>query len=188
MLSLQSHARVPPATPRRARQIQAALVLTVAAAAVGCPVRVIPLRAERPPLPAAGQALEVIPSLAGAADPMPVRFTDIAFGDVAVTTARLIAAAAAPWAARHARERPGGWQMLLEIVRSDAEVREGRLTVEIEARVTVRATAGQMHIGQTRGYCRQSDDLGGGDGSPVVNRCLERMSRDLAGWLEGLNP
>jgi hypothetical protein len=57
--------------------------------------------------------------------------------------------------------------------------------------VTLRGTAGQIHIGQTRGYCKQTDDGGDGvsdDGSLVVYRCLERMSRDLAGWLEGLNP
>jgi hypothetical protein len=77
--------------------------------------------------------------------------------------------------------------MLVEIIRSDAEVQDGRLTVELEARVTLRGTVGQLHLGQTHGYCKISDALAG-DGSPVVYQCLERMSRDLAGWLEGQNP
>jgi hypothetical protein len=77
--------------------------------------------------------------------------------------------------------------MLVEIVRSDARWGDGQLAVELEARVTLRGTAGPVHLGQTRGYCQLSAPPDG-DGSAVVYQCLERMSRDLLGWLQGIDP
>jgi hypothetical protein len=176
------------AANRFGRRVGAGLLLCASLVCLSCAVRVIPVDAARQPRPASGGALEVVPSASSEADPVRVGGTNTAFGGVAVAAARWVSAAAAPWAQRHAVERPGGWQMLLEVVRAEAEARDGRITIEIEGRVTVRATVGQVHIGQARCYCKESGDLSGGDGSPVVSRCLERMSRDLVGWLEGLNP
>jgi hypothetical protein len=140
-----------------------------------------------PPV-SAGQSLEVITSLDGGCDPMPVHGTRIVYGGLSNVAGRSVAAAATSWAERHHAERNGGWQILLEIVRSDASVHGGRLAVEIETRVTVRGVLRQIHLGQTRGYCKVSDSLADIDGSSVVYRCLDRMARDLAGWLEGISP
>jgi hypothetical protein len=155
----------------------------------GCAPEFVQLQPDRvaPPPPSAAQPFEVILSVAGGADPLPVRGDLIVYGGVADATRRFVAAAVAPWAARHQQARPGGWQLQVELVRSDAEAGGGLITVEIETRVTLRGTIGQVHLGQTRGYCKVSL-APTGDGSGVVYSCLERMSRDLAGWLEGQSP
>jgi hypothetical protein len=155
----------------------------------GCASEVIQLRPERgAPRPLGPlEPLEVIPSLAGASDPLPVEGRRIAYRGLTAAVGQFMAAASRPWAERHRATRPGGWQMLVELIRSNADERAGRLTIELEARVTLRRTVGQIHLGQTHGYCKVSDALAG-DGSPVVYQCLQRMSRDLAGWLEGQNP
>jgi hypothetical protein len=135
----------------------------------------------------ADQSLEVVTSLDGGSDPMPVHGARVVYGGLGNAVGRSVAAAATSWAERHRAERDGGWQILVEIVRSDARVHDGRLAVEIETRVTVRGVLRQIHLGQTRGYCKVSDPLADSDGSSVVYRCLDRMARDLAGWLEGIN-
>jgi hypothetical protein len=156
---------------------------------LGCATEVIQLRPEHGSLRSIGslEPLEVIVSLSGASDPLPVQGRRIAYGGLTAAVGQFMEAASRSWAERHRALRPGGWQMLVEIIRSDAELQAGRLTVELEARVTLRGTVGQIHLGQTHGYCKVSDALAG-DGAPVVYQCLERMSRDLAGWLEGQNP
>jgi hypothetical protein len=171
-------------TVLRRWDVAAAAIATVAG---GCATHTIPLRAMREPAPVS-QALEVVASTAGAPDPLPVSGAHLAYSGVALAAGRLVAAAAAPWAARHVAERPQGWQIRLELVRAEAEAHDGELTVEIDARVTMHATAGEIHLGQTHGYCKETGELAGGDGSSVVYRCLDRLSRDVAGWLEGLNP
>ena len=138
--------------------------------------------------PPVGQPLEIVVSQAGGSDPMPVLGSRVAYGGLSAVTGQAIAAAAAPWVERHRSERDGGWQMLVELIRSEAKAQSGRMTVEIETRVTMRGLLGQIYLGQTRGYCKVSDVLAEAAGAPVVFRCLDRMARDLAGWLEGLNP
>jgi hypothetical protein len=135
----------------------------------------------------ASPLLEVVPSNAGAPDPTPVWGSSIVYGGLAAAAGQAIGAAAYPWAARHAAERAGGWQLLVELVRAEADAQDGRLTVEIEARVTLRATVGQVHLGQTRGYCKLTEAFAG-DGAPVVHQCLARLARDLSGWLDGITP
>ena len=156
---------------------------------LGCTPQIIQLRPEwgAPGPIGALEPLEVIVSVAGGSDPLPVQGRRIVYGRLPGAVGQFMEAASRPWAERHRALRPGGWQMLVEIIRSDAELQAGRLTVELEARVTLRGTVGQIHLGQTYGYCKVSDALTG-DGSPVVYQCLERMARDLAGWLEGQNP
>lgn len=127
-------------------------------------------------------------SLAGGSDPMPVRGSRVVYGGLSGATGLAIAAAVAPWGERHRSDRSGGWQMLVELIRSEVETQSGLMTVEIETRVTVRGSLGQIHLGQTRGYCKVSDVVAEADGARLVFRCLDRMARDLAGWLEGLNP
>lgn len=131
--------------------------------------------------------LEVITSLAGGSDPLPVRGSRLAYRGLSDATSQVLEAATAPWVQQHRGLRRGGWQLLIEIIRADAEVQAGNMTVEIETRATFRGTSGQVHLAQTHGYCRVAHPLVG-DGSPVVYECLDRMSRDLAGWLEGQLP
>lgn len=133
------------------------------------------------------EGLEVVASMAGGTDPLPVRGGWPVYGGLTEALRASVEAAAQPWAARHRALRPGGWQLLVETTRTDADLQAGTLTVEIEARVTLRGTTGQVHLGQTHSYCKAAAPLAG-DGAPVVHACLERLSRDLAGWLEGRAP
>jgi hypothetical protein len=177
------------ATTTLVRRSFAAGIALLLSLPLGCAPALVQLRPEREPVRSAGfvEPLEVIASLAGGADPLPVRGSRIAYGGLTGATGQFVGAAARSWAERHRAARPGGWQLLVEIIRSDAETGAGGLTVELETRVTLRGTRGQIHLGQGRGYCKVTGAMTG-DGSPVVYQCLERMSRDLAGWLEGLNP
>jgi hypothetical protein len=118
---------------------------------------------------------------------MSVRGGRVAYGGLSSATLQAIAVAAAPWVERRRSERAGGWQMFVEIFRDEGETQSGQLTVEIETRVTMRGSLGQIHLGQTRGYCKVSGVAAEADGARIVFRCLDRMARDLAGWLEGLN-
>jgi len=174
---------------RLRRRFVARVGLGLVSLLAGCAPELVwlqPDRAAVPPLDA-GQALEVIVTVVGGGDPLAVHGGRIEYAGMADAARRFVAAAARPWVERHRGARAGGWQMLLELVRSDADLRAGRLTVELETRVTLRGTVGQVHLGQTRGYCKWSE-APAGDGSVVVYQCLSRMSRDLAGWLEGLEP
>jgi hypothetical protein len=175
---------VPSAKQHCAFTIGAALV---AATAAGCAPSLVQLDADAggpvPPTP----LVDVIATNAGAADPLPITDTVIRFGGLAIAAGRFAASAAAPWAERHAAARPGGWQLLVELVRSNAELADGHLTVEIETRITLRATLGQAHLGQTRGYCKVSEPVAR-DGAQVVYQCLTRLGRDLTGWLDGISP
>jgi hypothetical protein len=172
--------------PRSPRRTLAVLAL-LSSLPLACGRDLIQLRPTQAFVPGPFDGLEVIASVAGGADPIPVRGSRLAYAGLTEATRRFIDSAAHPWAERHRPLRAGGWQLLVEITRSDAEVETGRLTVEIEARVTLRGTIGQVHLGQTHGYCKVADTLAG-DGTPIVYTCLERLSRDLAGWLEGENP
>lgn len=171
-------------------RVAASLLLLVHLGLVGCTPQLIQLQPDGESMlpPATGQPLEVIASLAGGSDPMKVHCGRMVFGGLVGAASRTVAASTMPWAARHLAERAGGWQMLVELIRTEAEMQAGRLTVEIETRVTLRGAQGQIHLGQTRGYCKVSDVVADADGSRVVFQCLDRMARDLAGWLEGLNP
>jgi hypothetical protein len=166
-----------------------AAVALLSSISFGCARELIQL----PPGPVAAlaieriESLEVVASVAGGADPLPLRGGRLAYAGLTDATRRFIEAAGRPWAERQRARRPGGWQLLVELTRSDADLQGGRLTVEIETRVTLRGTVGQVHIGQTHGYCKVAETFTG-DGSSVVTGCLERLSRDLAGWLEGQSP
>jgi hypothetical protein len=176
----------PKTSPHRTLVAGLGLLLSLPLA---CAPEVIQLRPERGALRPTGplEPLEMIVSVAGGSDPLPVQGRRIAYGGLTGAVGRFMQSDSLPWAERHRTLRPGGWQMLVEITRSDAEVQAGRLTVELEARVTLRGTEGQIHLGQTHGYCKVAGALVG-DGAPVVYQCLERMARDLTGWLEGQNP
>ena len=131
--------------------------------------------------------LEVVTSVAGGTDPLPVAGSHLAYGGLTTLTGHLISATTQPWAEHNRAVRPGGWQLLVEITRSEASLRSATLTVEIETRVTLRGTVGQIDLAQTQGHCKATSPFLG-DGSSIVATCLEQMSRDLAGWLQGRAP
>jgi hypothetical protein len=157
---------------------------------LGCATRLVQLEPDRV-LPSrvepAERVLEVISSAAGGADPLPISKTSLALDGVAHAIGEFVAAAVAPWAHRHRKSRPGGWQMNVELTQSQAEAWDGHLTVALETRITLRAKAGSEHLGQTSGYCKVSDRRAQAP-ARIAYRCMERLSRDIAGWLEGVRP
>jgi hypothetical protein len=150
-----------------------------------CSVQMIALGPVRAPSPG-GADLEVVSVNAGAADPLPVSGARLAFSQVVPAVGDSISAACSHWADRHRNERKGGWQMQVDLIRSQAERHDGLLTVELETRVTLRTKSGRIHLGQTRGYCKTEGALD--SPAKVGTRCLERMAQDLSGWLESIQP
>ena len=147
------------------------------------PVRTLPVRPE-----AARQTLEVIGSASGDADPLAVNGLNLAFDGVPRAIAEYAAAVATPWATRHRQSRPAGWEMSIELIRGQADAVEGHLTVALETRVTVRTKAAHEHLGQTSAYCKISEALADHEPARIVYLCIEQMSRDIANWLEGVQP
>jgi hypothetical protein len=150
-----------------------------------CSVQMIELRPVRTPLPG-GTQLEVVSANVGAADPLPVSGARWAFSRVVPAVGDAISAVCSSWAERHRNERKGGWQMQVDLIRSQAERHDGLLTVELETRVTLRTKSGRVYLGQTRGYCKTEGALG--SAAEVGTRCLERMAQDLSGWLDSIQP
>jgi len=99
----------------------------------------------------------------------------------------MMAEAARPWAGRNQGDRPGGWQMLVELVDAQAEMRAGLLTVEIEMRTTLRSHDGPIALGQNHNHCRVTG-VDARNPSSAMYQCLQKLARDLAGWLETARP
>jgi hypothetical protein len=133
--------------------------------------------------------LEILSASTAVADPLRVRGSSVAYGGLEGALGRSIALATEAWAAaRHLDPiaRRGGWTLALELTRADAELEEGqRLVVGIEVRATLRAREGNVYLGQTQTGCREAGLVAPGDGAPVIDRCMTRIGRDLAGWLDG---
>jgi hypothetical protein len=122
-------------------------------------------------------------------DPLPVRGSDIVYGDVEAALGIAVSTATAPWADAH-REHDvathGGWTVLVEVIGADAELEPGgRVVVGIEARATLRTRNGNVYLGQTQLGCREGGLVSADRGAPIVYRCMMRVGRDLAGWLGG---
>ena len=170
--------------PRVGRPLSAALWTSVLFCLAQCSVQTIELK-PGPARPPTG-ALEVVAAGVGVEEPLPVSGSRLVFAQVCAAASDAIATACGAWARRHRLERPGGWQLQVELVRAQATRLPEQVEVELEARVTLRARAGRAHLGQTRGYCKvqgPAEAL-----SKVMTQCLERMAADLAGWLEGVQP
>lgn len=162
----------------------------IAVLAVGCvhTIRLEPI----PPRDAHGRGsapLLVLGAVAGGEDPLPLSGTDLAFEGVIHALERYVALAADDWATRHGPDRPGGWELTIELVRSSARTSNAQLTAELDARFTLRGTAGRVYVAQTSQHCKHTDVFSTGDqAASVVRSCMEHMARDLAGWLEGVSP
>jgi hypothetical protein len=171
----------------------ALIAMSASCAACGGPPQIVPLirTAGIPVIPSLSNAtpLEVVSRSTAVPDPLPVRGSDIVYGDVEAALGSAVATATAPWADAHRDSvvaTHGGWTVLVEIVGADAELeRGGRLVVGIEARATLRTRNGNVYLGQTQLGCREGGLVSADRGAPVIYRCMMRVGRDLAGWLGG---
>jgi hypothetical protein len=161
--------------------------------ALGCsaPPRIVPLlHAAGPPVvPGLAAPLEVVSRSTAIADPLPVRGSDIVYGDLETALGIAVASATTPWAEAHRTDpiaQHGGWTVLVEVTGADAELEPGgRVVVGLDARATLRTRNGNIYLGQTRLGCREGGLRSAEEGAPVVYRCMVRIGRDLAGWLGG---
>jgi hypothetical protein len=172
-----------------------ATILGIGALMAGCgggPHIVPLLRASGAPvtsMPSSATPLEVVSRSTAVSDPLPVRGSEIVYGDLESALGIAVSTAAATWAASlrdHHIAKHGGWTVLVEVTGADAELeRGGRVVVGIDARATLRTRSGNVYLGQTQLGCREGGLVSAEQGSPVVYRCLMRVGRDLAGWLAG---
>jgi hypothetical protein len=178
-------------TPGRAVFVLVAFTATGAACG-GVPQMVPLLRTSGAPVvvsPAESTPLEVVSRSTGVPDPLPVRGSDIVYGDLESALGLAVSAATAPWATAHrdhAVARSGGWTVLVEITEADALLEPGgRLVVDLGVRATLRTRSGNAYLGQTQSGCREGGLVSADRGAPVVYRCMTRLGRELAGWLGG---
>jgi hypothetical protein len=178
---------------RNARVTLSLIAGIVAGSPVACgsPPRMVPLlrTAGAPVVPTVLAPLEVVSRSTAIADPLPVRGSDIVYGDLETALGIAVSTATAPWAAAH-RGDPvalhGGWTVLVEVTGADAELEPGgRVVVGLDARATLRTRNGNTYLGQTRLGCREGGLRSADEGAPIVYRCMMRIGRDLAGWLGG---
>ena len=133
--------------------------------------------------------LEVVSRSTAIPDPLPVRGSDVVYGEVEAALGTAVSMAAAPWADMHRKDPValrGGWTVLVEMISADAELEAGgRVVVGLEVRATLRTRSGNLYLGQTQLGCREGGLVSADQGAPVVYRCMMRLGRDLAGWLGG---
>jgi hypothetical protein len=138
--------------------------------------------------PAGGVPLEVVTRGTAVPDPLRVRGSSVAYGDVEAALGLAISSAGVPWAEAHRAKRPEGWQLFVELTRAEADETHGRLIVTLDVRATLRARAGNVYIAQTQAHCRQAGLVEASDGGPVVYACMSRVGRDLTAWLAAVEP
>jgi hypothetical protein len=175
--------------------ILAALALVgLVGATGGCgaaPPKIVPLMQSAPltQTPPNGTPLEVVSRGAAVPDPLPVRGSDIVYGDLESALGVAVSSATAPWAASHREHsvaKQGGWTVLVEVIGADAELeRGGRVVVGLDVRATLRTRNGNVYLGQTSLGCHEGGLRSAAEGAPVIYRCMMRIGRDLAGWLGG---
>jgi hypothetical protein len=121
-------------------------------------------------------------------DPLVVVGTDVAYADLEGALGHAITTATIPWAEEHVAERPGGWQLFVEVIEAKAEFDGGRLIVTMNTRATLRTRGDHDYLAQTQAPCREAGLTIPEKGAPVVYSCMSRIGRDLASWLGGVNP
>jgi hypothetical protein len=133
-------------------------------------------------------AMLVEGTLSGGQDPLPLEGSALVLDGVVNALERYVTQASQSWATRYSRTRPGGYELALELVRSRAAVTDGRVTVEMDARVTLRGAAGRVYLGQTSVHGKQTETTSSDRADAVAGECLEEVARQVAGWLEGVQP
>lgn len=136
--------------------------------------------------------LEIVSRSTAVPDPLPVRGSTVAFAELEAALGVAVATATAPWSEAH-REPAGtrdggGWAVLVEMIGADAQIDAGgRLVVGLDARATLRTRRGNDYLGQTQLACREGGLVFTANrGAPVVYRCVARIGRELAGWLDAV--
>jgi hypothetical protein len=133
--------------------------------------------------------LEVVTRSDAVHDPLPVVNSDVVYGDIEAGMGHAVASATVPWAEAHAKDRPDGWQLTVELIDAGAEEQSGgRLIVRMTARATLRTRAGNVYLAQTQASCNQTGIVPAEQGAPVVYHCMHRIGRDLSNWLAGVDP
>ena len=165
----------------------------LSAIAIGCGApRMIPLlEASGIPItqtPPGSIPLEVVTRSTGIREPVPVEGTSITYGDIETTLGHAISSAAVPWAAARRARRPEGYQLTVELTQADASYADGRMIVTLGTRATLRTREGRTYLGQTQASCRQAGMVPAEHGAPVIFACMERIGRNLAGWLAQVEP
>lgn len=137
-------------------------------------------------VPHEGTPLEVVTRSTAVDDPLPIKGSNIVYGEIEPALGFAISSATVPWASTVKPKRTGGFQLLAELVQAYVEYDDGRLMVILNVRATLRARAGNTYIAQVASRCREAAVTPPEKGAPVVYTCMSRIGRDLSGWLGGL--
>ncbi len=132
--------------------------------------------------------LEIVTRSTAVKDPLFVAGSDVSFADLEGALGHAISTATVPWAEAHVAQRPGGWQLSVEIIEAKAEYDAGRLIVTFNTRATLRTRREHDYLAQTQVPCREAGLTTPETGAPVVYSCMSRIGRDLASWLGGIEP
>ena len=167
-----------------------ALIGCIALASNGCTSvapKLVPLGvpiADTPNVP-----LEVVTRSTAVRDPLPVRGSEVVYGDIEAALGHAVSSATVSWADLHKAQRPDGWQLTVEIVDADAYEQDGgRLIVQLNVRGTLRTRVGNGYLAQTQASCNQTGLVTPENGAPVLYNCMTRIGRDLSNWLAGVEP
>jgi hypothetical protein len=165
----------------------ALFALSLASVACGSSTpRIVPLLRSAPVTPNVNAPLEVVSRATAIADPLPVRNSDIVYGDIEGALGTAVTTATAPWADAHREPKHGGWTVTVEVTGADATLEPGgRVVVGLDVRATLRTRNGNVYLGQTQLNCRDGGLRSAEEGAPVIYRCMMHIGRDLAGWLGG---
>jgi hypothetical protein len=133
--------------------------------------------------------LEVVTRSTAVKDPLVVAGSDVSYADLEAALGHSISTATVPWAQKHIAQRPGGWQLSVEVIEAKAEYEStGRLIVTLNTRATLRTRQDHDYLAQTQAPCREAGLTTPDRGAPVVYSCMSRIGRDLASWLGGVTP
>jgi hypothetical protein len=132
-------------------------------------------------------ALEVVTKATAVPDPLPVTGSGVWYSDLEPALGHSVSSATVPWAAQHRDSNPSGWTLLVELTQAQAEWKDGRLRVAFNVRATLRTRVGNNYLAQTHANCTQAGLVPADQGAPIVFTCMQRIGRDLSGWLGGLD-
>jgi hypothetical protein len=136
-----------------------------------------------------GPLLEVVVRNGGIVEPLRIsRGSRVAYAGLEEPLERAIADAAQPWALQHAAERPGGWQLLVELTRAEAKRRGEQISLVLGVRATLRSHQGNVYLAQTQSHCEEADRVLAKDAAPLFYRCMGGLGHELAGWLGSVRP
>lgn len=179
-----------PTAPRLLGLVLAGVV--AAPVLAGCssgPPQLVPLIRSAPVVPNIDAPLEVVSRATAIPDPLPVRNSNIVYGDLEAALGTAVSTATAPWADSHRATKVGkngGWTVLVEVTGAEATLEPGgRVVVGLDVRATLRTRSGNTYLGQTSLSCRDGGLRAAEEGAPVIYRCMMHIGRDIAGWLAG---